>query len=151
MDEVRLTSVINADIDRVYEAVSKPGWYISDDEGDTTGQEMREVEGGHLLIDPRYGQFFFRTLSENPPHSTSHQCVYYPLAEFNPDLTRTDSTICEFELESIPEGTLVTASERDYHKLGMTPAETEAFIEDNARGWETKIGHLKMQLEGDEV
>jgi uncharacterized protein YndB with AHSA1/START domain len=138
-DKIEREIVINAPLQRVWELVSEPGWWIGD--GDRSGQRRWKDGDIDVIEDPKYGSFPLRTVALDPPRYVSFRWVPgIPEDGAEPGPT----TLVEFWVHEHADGTLVRVVESGFASL---PNGAEA-IDDNTKGWIFQLDVLKSSAEG---
>lgn len=136
--------VVEAPIERLFEMIATPGWYISDHAGDKTPQTIHPLADGHVLRDDRFGNFFIRVLEVVPPTRHVSTCTYSPL---NADAVAASgpATTIVIDLEQRDDGVLVTVTETGFESMAATEDELRAMLDGNADGWEKGLRWLQDQ------
>jgi uncharacterized protein YndB with AHSA1/START domain len=156
-DKIEREITINAPIERVWQLVSQPGWWIGD--GDTSGQKRYKEGELEVVEDPRYGKFplrvegseefryvAFRWISQatepdsGTPASAGAQGTVEPAKE--------NSTLVEFWLSELSGGaTLVRVVESGFSTLPGTDETRRRAFEGNTEGWRQQLDLLKSRAE----
>lgn len=132
-DRIEREILIDAPIDRVWELVSQPGWWIGD--GDRSGHVVTR-EGDLVVVDdPRYGRFPLLPVAADAPHHVA----FRGSAEVNQVPGEGTSTLVEFFLTETPGGTLLRVVESGFASLTMPAAQRAEAVEGNTRGWELQL------------
>ncbi|PWH05980.1 ATPase [Brachybacterium endophyticum] len=138
-DAIRRSVEIHAPIQRVWELVSEPGWWINQGE---LVQHRIEYDGDTCVVhDEALGAFPLGIDVLEPPH----RAVFTWLAgEQGGEGARTRT---EFVLEENEPGTVVlTVTESGF--AAMTPEQYRRTYDDNVEGWELELGVARDALEG---
>ena len=127
--------LIRAPIERVWALVSEPGWWISDADGDRTGQ-VRSREGGHEVVDdPRNGRHVFEAVATQPPVRAVYRWIHGA-----PGLT----TLVEFLLSEEAGGTRLRVVESG---IAAIPGDRAQYRRDNAEGWEIELNIARRRAQ----
>lgn len=148
-DKVEREITINAPIERVWELVSEPGWWISDDAGDRSGQRRWREGDLEIIEDARYGRFPVLTVASEPPRYVSFRGAMSRPGE-EPMLNEGNSTLVEFWLTEQDGGTLLRVVESGFAAIAAAAGDEKPFFtpEENSKGWEQELGILKSLAEG---
>jgi len=132
--------LIDAPIQRVWQLVSQPGWWIGD--GDRSGQVVTREGDLAMVDDPRYGRWPVLTVSTDAPHYASFRGGDDP--DWQPE---GKSTLVEFVLTEQGEGTLLRVVESGFEFLYPSAERRAAAIEDDSEGWRFQLGIAKRDAE----
>lgn len=140
-DRIEREIVIDAPIERVWQLVSEPGWWIGD--GDRSAQTVTH-EGDLVIVDdPRYGRYPVLTVSSDAPHRVSYRSTglpgHVPAAD--------NSTLVEFFLTEQGAGTVLRVVESGFAALSLPADGRAAAIEDNIKGWAFQLDVAKRGAE----
>jgi len=140
-DRIERDIVINAPLDRVWELVSEPGWWVPTTVAapvdHTPGhQVVREHESGSrypvevVRVDPkRYAAFRW----------ASHAA--------GAELTTTNTTLVEFRLEPAGDAVRVSVVESGFAAIDASESVREQAWKDNTGGWQEEMAGLKERAE----
>src|SRR5690606_24300897 len=133
---------IRADIDRVFELVSRPGWWINENEvTESTVSTEGEVS---TVTHPKHGSFRVRTVASRPPHYVSFRW----LAGMQDAGVTAPGTLVEFSLSESPVGVLVKVLESGFASLPVSAEVQRKNFEDNSKGWEFELEVARKYFEG---
>lgn len=142
-DRIEREVVINAPLERVWEFVKVPGWWVG--EGyDVNGSTRRREGDIDVLEDPRYGRFPITTVALDGPRYAAFR--WRPDASPETPTART-STLVEFRLTEADGGTRVQVAESGFGALPMTEDALRRQYEDNVEGWSIELDYLRRQAE----
>jgi len=137
-DKIEREIVINAPVQRVWELVSEPGWWIGD--GDRSAQRRWKEGELDVIEDPKYGRFPLRTVAAEPPRYISFRWVPgIPEDGAEPGPT----TLVEFWVREYDDGAVVRVVESGFAAV-PNPEET---IKGNTEGWNFQLDVLKSSAE----
>ncbi len=143
-DRIERETVIQASVERVWQLVTQPGWWIGD--GDRSAQTVRRQGELAIVEDPRYGTFPIRTVTVRAPSYIAYRCVWDSQRRTEtPD--ETNSTLVEFWVAERDGATVLRVVESNF-KVMQHP---EDAIRGNAEGWETQLGIAKRVSEAVQV
>ncbi len=141
MDVIQREIIIQANINRVFEAVTNPShfgvWFSDGVEGDF-------LPGSQPVIDEgRYGKFRLAIIANEVPHYFAYRWVsgsqWIP-AGFTADPLTHPNTLVEFFFEEKGDSTLVRVKESGFESL---PDEyRKSNYEDNCGGWDYQLARL---------
>lgn len=138
-DSIDKRITIQADAERVYALVSRPGWWISDDILSTEG-DVSHV--GHQ----KYGTFRIRTVEARPPRYVSFRWMGGDQA--NEALTASPGTLIEFWIEELEGGGVsLRVVESGFSALPISEERRRKNIEENTTGWEEELAKAKALAE----
>jgi uncharacterized protein YndB with AHSA1/START domain len=141
-DRIERQITINASRQRVWDLVTRPGWWIND--GDVV--EHRIERNGDVcdVHDPVCGMFQVRVVELTPQ-------TYAAFRWRSDGVARTvdgPTTLIEFWLDDDPAGgILVRVAESGFEGLDATEAQRRENYEGNANGWRTELAALARALE----
>jgi len=135
---------IQAQSGRVYELVSRPGWWIN--EGEITENLVETVGDVSTVTHPKYGSFRIRTVEARPPHYVSFRWLGGDQA--NEALEAVPGTLVEFWIEERAEGGVtLRVLESGFSSLPVSEEQRRKNIEDNTEGWEQELAAAKAHVE----
>jgi len=137
-DKIEREIVINAPVQRVWELVSEPGWWIGD--GDRSAQRRWKEGDVDIIEDPKYGRFPLQVVAIEPPSYVSFRWVADGEGEHGPVGS---STLVEFWVREQDGGAIVRVVESGFASM---PNPVEA-IEGNTKGWIFQLDVLKASSE----
>jgi uncharacterized protein YndB with AHSA1/START domain len=132
---------INARLDRVWDLVTQPGWWVpSDSEGPadrTPGhQTVRESE--------KYGRFPVEVVRLDPrTYAAFRWASQFP----GEDLTPARTTLVEFAVAEVADGVRVTVTESGFAAVDASDEVKEQGLRSNTEGWQMEMGSLKTRAE----
>ena len=140
-DRIEREILIDAPIERVWQLVSEPGWWIGD--GDRSAQVITR-EGDLVVVDdPRYGRYPILPVSTDAPRHASYRSSAFP----GQAPGEGGSTLVEFFLTEQGGGTLLRVVESGFASLAMPADRRAAAVEGNVEGWELQLGFAKRDAE----
>jgi uncharacterized protein YndB with AHSA1/START domain len=125
-DRIEREILIRAPVERVWELVAEPGWWIGDADGDRTGQVRSRQGASEVIEDPRHGRFRIEVVALEAPR----RAVYRWLHQSQGD------TMVEFTLSEEPGGTRLRVVESG---IGSLAGDRERFHREHAEGWEIEL------------
>lgn len=139
-DQIKREIFINAPIQRVWELVSQPAWWV----GDAPGPDKVQVGESRVVADTKYGQFPVLIEQAEPPNYLACRWASSFAGE---EPKEGNSTLVEFKLASKDEGTLLTVVESGFSRLEVSEQEQRKFFEGNVHGWEMQTEVLRKRAE----
>jgi uncharacterized protein YndB with AHSA1/START domain len=138
LDRIDRSIDIDAPAERVWELVSRPGWWINEGQVDPE-PDLVVTDDQAVLRHPAYGEFRLHVLASRPPSYVSYRWV-------NPDAEA--GTLVEFWIEP-REGGGVTlkVAESGFSGLGKAREEWLAHREGNVEGWTTELAVARTWAE----
>jgi uncharacterized protein YndB with AHSA1/START domain len=141
-DKIEREIAINASIERVWDLVSEPGWWIGD--GDRSGQRRERQGDLEVVEDPKYGRFPVRLEAAEPRHYVSYRWAStFPGEEPH----NGNSTLVEFWLTEHGNGTRVRVVESGFASLAASEDAIRQSVAGNVDGWAQQFGILRAEAE----
>ncbi|WP_394159919.1 SRPBCC domain-containing protein [Galactobacter valiniphilus] len=138
-DALRVRAVLSAPVERVWDFVTEPGWFIND--GQWRDHRVQTPSPGrHLVIDPVYGEFEFDDVEVVP------LVRYVSKGAHTGGDTAAPATITSFELTEVEGGTELIITETGFAGLGLGEADTRAAIDANVGAWVRELDLAGRQL-----
>ncbi|SFK32747.1 Uncharacterized conserved protein YndB, AHSA1/START domain [Halobacillus dabanensis] len=135
-DVIRREIFIHSSIKNVWEAISRPAWWV----GDAPGPDNVEVTGSRIVADTKYGKFPVLIEREEPPnYLVCRWSSSFPGEE--PE--KGNSTLVEFNLEEVDGGTWVRVIESGFASLPVSGEKQRKYRQGNAEGWESQLNVLR--------
>jgi uncharacterized protein YndB with AHSA1/START domain len=140
-DRIEQTITIDASLDRVWELVSEPGWWVPaklvEPINHTPGyQVMRESE--------KWGRFPIEVVRVDPK---TYAAFRWASQDPGADLKPGNTTLVEFRVEPGPDAVQVTVVESGFAALEVSPEVREEAWQANTSGWQSELGGLKERAE----
>ena len=137
LDRIDRSIDIDAPAERVWELVSRPGWWIN--EGAVDPEPDLVVTGDRAVLrHPAYGEFRLQVLASRPPSYVSYRWV-------NPDAEA--GTLVEFWIEPREGGVTLRVAESGFSGLGKAREEWLAHREGNVEGWTSELAVARTWVE----
>jgi uncharacterized protein YndB with AHSA1/START domain len=138
LDRIDRSIEIDASAERVWELVTRPGWWIN--EGSVDPDPDVRVDGPvTVLTHPAYGEFRLETVESRPP-----SYVAYRWLEPDADV----GTVVEFQIEPRDGGVTLSVTESGFSRLGKPRDAWLKHREGNVTGWESELSAAKGFVEG---
>ena len=141
VDRIEREILIQAPLDRVWNLVSEPGWWIGD--GDRSSQVVTREDDVVIVDDPRYGRFPVLQVSADAPHHVGFRSTDDPAQRPGHE----NSTLVEFFLTEQDGGTLLRVVETGFAALPIPTEQRTAALEGNTEGWRQQLGFAKRDAE----
>ncbi len=137
LDRIERSIDIDAPPRRVWELVSRPGWWIN--EGAVDPEPDLNVEGSQaVLAHPTFGEFRLETLEARPPSYLCYRWI---------DPGTDAGTLVEFWIEERGEGVTLRVCESGFSGLGKTQADWVKHREGNDAGWLRELDAARVWVE----
>lgn len=142
-NEIRREIMINAPMERVWELISEPGWWVNS--GEIRAHEITEVPGQDNVVrvtDPEYGDFTLEIVASRPPH----EIAYRWLGGAGDGESAVVSTLITFTTQETDDGVLLQVVESGW--ADVEPSEKVASeYQENAHGWAVELHAAQKHLE----
>lgn len=143
LDRIERHIEIDASAERVWELVSRPGWWINEGTVDPDPDVRRD---GDLTVvgHPRFGAFRLRTVAADHPS-------YLAFRWLEQDATGGEdppSTLVEFWIRERDGEVTLTVVESGFTGLGKEHAAVVSHVKENTQGWETELAAARTFVEG---
>jgi len=143
LDRIEKSVVIDASAEKVFELVSRPGWWINDGAIDPK-PDVRQEGDLAVVTHPEYGEFRLQTVASEPPRYVAirwhHQL---------PDDGARRSTLVEFRVEPRHAGGVtLSVVESGFSRLQKPREEWLRDRSGNDEGWETELAAARTFIEG---
>lgn len=139
LDRIERSIDIDAGVERVWSLVTRPGWWINDEEIDPVPVIRREGDVD-VVVHPTYGEFRLRTLRREEPWHIAYHWVDNVAPEAG--------TTVEFWIEERGSGVTLRVVESGFSGLKKDRAAIDHQIEENTRGWEVELDAARRYLAG---
>lgn len=128
-DRIERSIEIDADAERVWSLVSRPGWWINENEVDPD-PVLRPEADCTVVVHEKFGEFRIRTLEQRPPRFIAYRWLF-------PD--EETGTLIEFWIEDRTHGVILKVVESGLSALDKPHADLLAHIAENTSGWESEL------------
>jgi uncharacterized protein YndB with AHSA1/START domain len=140
-DRIEQTISIQAPLDRVWELVSEPGWWVP-----SAVVAPVDHTPGHQVIreSEKWGRFPVEVVRVEPQtYAAFRWASQAPGADLQPGNT----TLVEFHVEPAGDAVQVTVTESGFAALDVPDADREQAHQDNTGGWEQELADLQKRAE----
>lgn len=139
-DRIERDIPIDAPIERVWQLVSEPGWWIN--AGEITEHRIEWQDDLAVVHDDANGQFTIRTIRADPPRYVSFRW------ELGGDGKPDDlHTLVEFFLDDRPGGVTLRVVESGFASLDLPAERHRARFDENSEGWEIELAAAQTHLQ----
>jgi uncharacterized protein YndB with AHSA1/START domain len=139
LDRIDRTIDIDATAERVWDLVTRPGWWIN--EGAVDDDPDVRVDGATAVVThPKFGEFRLETVEARPPSYIAYRWL-------EPD-TAGAGTLVEFRIEPRGDGVTLLVAESGFSQLGRSREEWLKRREGNDAGWREELQAAKVFVEG---
>ena len=135
LDRIEKSIPIKANAEKVFDVVSRPGWWINGGDAIDTEPQLRQEGDLTVVTDPTHGEFRLQTVESDPPHYIAFRW-HHRL----PDDGIKRSTLVQFRLEPQADGVLLKVVESGFSRLQKPREEWLQDRTDNTSGWELELG-----------
>jgi uncharacterized protein YndB with AHSA1/START domain len=141
-DRIVKDITINAGLDRVWDLVARPGWWVpSDVEGPV------DRTPGHRTVreSAEYGRFPVEVVRLDPrTYAAFRWASQFPGEDPEPGR----STLIEFDVAPLEDGTVrVTVTESGFASLDAPDEVKRQGLKSNTEGWQLELGSLRNRAE----
>jgi uncharacterized protein YndB with AHSA1/START domain len=141
LDRIDRRIDIDAPAERVWDLVTRPGWWIND--GTVDPEPDLHVEGDVTVVrHPRYGEFRLQTVASRPPSYVSYRWL---------DGDSDVGTLVEFEITPRDEGVTLAVAESGFSRLGKPREDWMRQREGNVAGWADQLRAARRHVAGSEA
>ena len=139
LDRIDRSIDIDAPAERVWDLVTRPGWWIN--EGAVDPEPDVRVDGSlTVLTHPKHGQLQLETVESRPPSYIAYRWL-------EPDMGGA-GTLVEFRIEPRGDGVTLSVAESGFSQLGKPREEWLKRREGNVEGWRDELNAAKVFAEG---
>ena len=140
-DRIEYEVTINASLDRVWELVTRPGWWVPNEVEATVDRTP-----GHETVreSATWGRFPVQVVAIDPQsYAAFRWASQFPGAELTPGKT----TLVEFFVAAVAAGVRVTVVESGFATMEAPETVRRSRFNENAEGWRLELGGLKDRAE----
>jgi uncharacterized protein YndB with AHSA1/START domain len=142
LDRIERHIDIEADADRVWGLVSRPGWWIN--EGDIlSNQSVEQRDDHHVVRHAVHGEFAIRTERLDPPRYAAFRWLPQEADEMPAEAT----TLVEFRIEDRAGGVRLSVVESGFSTLSEDRAAWVAARDENVEGWRLELAAARTHLD----
>lgn len=140
-DTIERSIVITAPIDRVWELVTEPGWWVPSDAPVTADRTPGTVV---VRESEKWGRFPVEVVDLRPMNFAAFRwSSTYPGGDLIPDR----ATLIEFTLTPTEDGVTVAVVESGFAKLDAPDDLKSQSFESNTGGWKQELDSLRSRAE----
>ena len=137
LDRIDRSIEIEAPAERVWDLVSRPGWWINEGAVDPD-PDLRLDGPDAVLRHPTYGEFRLQVLESRPPSYVSYRWI---------DPASEAGTLVEFWIEPREAGVTLRVAESGFSRLGKTRTAWLEHREGNVEGWVSELAAARVWVE----
>jgi uncharacterized protein YndB with AHSA1/START domain len=140
-DRIEHDIMINAPLDRVWELVSEPGWWVP-----TAVVAPVDHTPGHQAVreSEKWGRFPVEVVRVDPKtYAAFRWASHAPGAE----LGAGNTTLVEFQVEPVGDAVRVRVAESGFAAIDAPDTVREQAWKDNTGGWQEEMAGLKERAE----
>jgi uncharacterized protein YndB with AHSA1/START domain len=140
-DTIERSIAISAPLERVWDLVTEPGWWVPADEPGTADRTPGAVVDRES---EKYGRFPVQVVELTPmTYAAFRWSSTYPNADLEPGRT----TLIEFTLAAGDDGVTVSVVESGFAALDATDEQKRQGIDGNTDGWRMELDSLRTRAE----
>ncbi|MDT4918600.1 MAG: hypothetical protein QOH89_3300 [Pseudonocardiales bacterium] len=141
-DTIERSIDIAAPLERVWNLVTEPGWWVPSDEPVEADREPGTVV---VRESEKWGRFPVEVVDLKPmTYAAFRWASTFPGA----DLETGRTTLIEFTLAAAADGVSVSVRESGFANLDATAEQRSQGIESNTDGWRMELDSLRTRAEG---
>lgn len=140
-DTIERTIAINAPIDRVWDLVTEPGWWVP---SDAPVESSRTAGAVVVRESEKWGRFPVEVVELRP---MSYAAFRWSPTFPGDDLAPGRTTLIEFTVTPTADGVAVSVVESGFAKLDAPDAVKSQGIESNSDGWTQQLDALRTRAE----
>lgn len=140
-DRIEQEIVINASLERVWDLVSEPGWWVPAD-----APEPVDRTPGHQAerVSEKYGRYPVEVVDMQPrTYAAFRWASQFP----GQDLGQGRTTLVEFVVTPLTDGVRVAVTESGFATLDAPEEVRQAGVRENTHGWQDELAGLKSRAE----
>jgi uncharacterized protein YndB with AHSA1/START domain len=142
LDRIERDIEIDASAERVWELISRPGWWINEGAVDPD-PDLRQDGDLTVVSHPEFGEFRLRTVTADHPSYLAFRWLEQDAAGGDD----APSTLVEFWIRERAGGVTLTVVESGFTGLGKERAAVVSHVQENTQGWETELAAAKTFVE----
>ena len=140
-DRIEQQITINAPLDRVWQLVTEPGWWVP-----STVVAPRDLTPGHQVVreSEKWGRFPVEVVRVEPQTYVAFRWAsQFPGKELSPG----NATLVEFAVTPTDDAVQVTVTESGFTELDAPDAVREEAWKSNTDGWTEQLRSLQERAE----
>ncbi|QTI69838.1 SRPBCC domain-containing protein [Gordonia sp. L191] len=138
LDRIEHQVLIDAPVQRVWDLVSEPGWYINDKT--LTEHRIETRDGITTVVDPVHGSFSMLIVELDEPRYAAFRWL------IDADDPSSTSTLVEFWLTPTDSGVEVKVAESGFASLDESDVNRRSRLEDHTEGWRFELELARAAL-----
>lgn len=144
-DRIEREIEIDAPAERVWQLVSRPGWWVND--GEIVDHEIERIGDLDVVHDPRHGKFPIRTEHLDPPRYAAFRWM---AGEPGDQSYEGASTLTEFWIADRGDrGVTLRVVESGFAALESSTEDRRRRLDENTEGWELELAAARASVEGE--
>lgn len=143
-DTIERSVAITAPLERVWDLVTEPGWWVPNDAADEPGEPDRTP--GHVVVreSEKWGRFPVEVVELRPmTYAAFRWASSFPGEDLAPGRT----TLIEFTVTPTDSGVQVSVTESGFAQLEATDELKAQSVESNSGGWADELSSLRNRAE----
>ncbi|HZE50055.1 MAG TPA: SRPBCC domain-containing protein [Jatrophihabitantaceae bacterium] len=140
-DRIEQQITINAPLDRVWQLVSEPGWWVP-----STAVAPIDHTPGHQVVreSEKWGRFPIEVVRAEPQTYVAFRWASQFPGE---ELRAGNATLVEFAITPVGDAVRVTMTESGFTELDAPDSVREEAWKSNTGGWSEQLGSLRERAE----
>jgi uncharacterized protein YndB with AHSA1/START domain len=140
-DRIEQQVTINAPLDRVWDLVSEPGWWVP-----SKVTVPVDHTPGHVVTreTEKWGKYHVEVVRVDPK---TYAAFRWASHESGAELTPGTTTLVEFQVEPTADAVQVTVVESGFASVDLPADVRETAFQGNTGGWEEEMASLKDRAE----
>jgi len=140
-DRIEQQITINASLDRVWQLVSEPGWWVP-----STVVAPIDHTPGHQAVreSEKWGRFPVEVVRVEPK---TYAAFRWASQSPGTELTDGNTTLVEFAIEPVGDSVQVTLTESGFTRLDAPESVREGAWKSNTGGWDEELNGLRARAE----
>jgi uncharacterized protein YndB with AHSA1/START domain len=146
IDRIERSIDITAPLDRVWDLVTVPGWWVPSDAADAAPTGDRDPGSVIVRESEQWGRFPVEVVEYRPKHYAAFRWSSQFPGE---DLAAGRTTLIEFTVEERSDHIRLSVVESGFAELDAPDDVKQAGLRDNSSGWEGQLAALQKRAETD--
>ena len=138
LDRIERSIDIDASAEKVWELITRPGWWINEGDVDEVADVRRDGDLD-VVTHPKWGEFRIRTVESDEPHRIVYRWH---------DNASGGGTTVEFRVAERGGGVTLSVVETGFLSLDKSREDVLHHIEENSGGWETELAAAGRYVTG---
>jgi uncharacterized protein YndB with AHSA1/START domain len=147
-DRIEQQITINAPLDRVWELVTQPGWWVPSE----VDHPANRSAGGHTVRESaKWGRFVIETVRIEPKSYAAFRWAWAEQFRGTDELAPGTTTLVEFSVTPTDDAVTVSVTESGFASLAASDEVRLSGFQENTTGWGLELNSLRERAEADGV